>query len=148
MQAWSSFGCWVGNEVAWQHGASAATVSAWIILLGGSANQQISKFSPSAPRFEKIFFSRNKLTTAVRAGMKLTPGEKRRDYRQVTFLECVSVSITLLLVFASHIGIEYHNYIELAQGSREQQDTVTEIKGTKVLLSTTSWGTSMSTSKL
>lgn len=144
MQAWSSFGCWVGNAVAWQHGASAATVSAWIILLG---SMNISKFSPSAPRFEKIFFSRNKLTTAVRAGMKLTPGEKRRDYRQVTFLECVSVSIMLLLVFASHIGIEYHNYIELAQGSHEQQDTVTEIKGTKVLLSTTSWGTSMSTSE-
>lgn len=83
-----------------------------------SAN--ISKFSPSAPKFEKIYFSRNKLATELRAGMKIISGGKRRDYGQVTLPEYARVSITLLLVFASHIGIEYHNYFDPAEGSPER----------------------------
>lgn len=89
--------------MAWQHGASTATVSAWFMLMS-SAN--ISKFSLSAPKFEKIYFSRNKLPREVHAGMTIVSGGKRRDYEQVTLPEYVRVSIMLLLVFAPHIGIE------------------------------------------
>lgn len=32
MQGWSSSGCWVGNAVAWQHGANIASVSASRLL--------------------------------------------------------------------------------------------------------------------
>lgn len=111
-QAWSSSGCWAGNAVAWQHRVSAATVSAWIILMSST---NISKFSPSAPKFEKIYFSRNKLTTEVCARMKTISRRKIRDYEQVKLPEYVRS-----LVFPSHVGIEYHNYFDPVQGSPER----------------------------
>lgn len=51
--------------------------------------------------------------------MKIISGEKRRDY-EVTLTEYVRVCIMLLLVSASHTGIEYHNYFDPAQGSPER----------------------------
>lgn len=69
----------------------------------------ISNFSPSAPTFENIYFSKNKHTTEVSAEMEIVSGGKRSNYEQVTLPERVRLFTMLLLVLASYIDIEYYN---------------------------------------
>lgn len=96
MQGWSSSGCWVGNAVAWQHGANIASVSA-SRLLQISAN--LSLTLPSLRQSISAGKKKKKLTAEVHARMKITSGGRRRDYEQVKLPEYVRVLIMLFFLF-------------------------------------------------
>jgi len=70
----------------------------------------ISNFSLSAPRFENIYFSRNKYTAELCAGMEIVSEGRRRECEQTALPEYVRLFTVLLPILATYIDIEYYIY--------------------------------------